>query len=232
MTRWKKRIKRIIIFATACLVFSSALPCIFTISLCLASDNVSIFDPDNLSIFQNDTRVLDGTWIGDSNQEALAVIETSDGELHLSILQKVTENSYSVVSMSSGFLSHEDYYNNPHQLLDHMKDGHPYFDITTEEQWMYIEFEKNDSGEWLVSSLVIEDRESGERISCNCEVNTLSVWVFSIAYPRINWPFLHEELTLNHFDLSSFFSECKRALVYIEEIKGRGCYNQALEVEW
>ena len=95
-----------------------------------------------------------------------------------------------------------------------------------------MELGKNDSGEWLVSSLLIENLESGERLSCNCDVDTLSVGVFSIAYPRINWPFLHEELILDHFDLSLFVSECKRALAYIEEVKGRSCDYQVLEIEW
>lgn len=207
---------------------------VFTISLSSASDdNVSLFNPNNLSILHDNIRVLDGTWIGDSNQEALAIVETlTDDELHLGILQKVAADSYSVVSMSSGLLSSADYYNNPHQLLDHMKDGHPYFDITTDKQWVYIEFEKNDSGEWLVSSLLIENRDSSERISCNCDVDTQSVWVFSVAYPRINWPFLHEELLLNHFDLHSFTYECNRALAYIEEEKGRNHNYQVLEIEW
>ena len=117
-----------------CIWIIATLSCIFTISLSSASDDISLFNPNNLSILHDDIRVLEGTWIGDSNHEALAVVETSsDGELHLSILQKVADGSYSVVSMSSGFLSPADYYNNPHQLLDHMKDGHPYFDITTDK---------------------------------------------------------------------------------------------------
>ena len=211
----------------------ATLSCIFTVLPSSASDHVSLFDPNNISVLQDNISILEGTWIGNSNQEALAVIESSpDGELHLGILQESTEDSYSVVSMSSGFLSPDDYSNNPHQLLDHMKDGHPYFDMTTDEQWMYIEFEKNDSGEWLVSNLVLENRESGERLSCNCDVDALSVWVFSTAYPRINWPFLHDELTLDRFSLSSFASECKRALAYMEEVKDQKRDSQTLEIEW
>ena len=206
---------------------------ILSIPFSALSSDASMFDPNKLSIVQENIKVLDGTWIADSIQEALTVVESfEDHKLHLCIIQRNEVGHYSIVSISSGILPLDDYYNNPHLLLDHMKDGHPYFDITTDKQWMYIELEKNDLGEWLVASLLIENLESGERLTCNCNVDTLSVWVYSIAYPRIKWPFLHDELILEDFDINSFAFECKRALSYIEEIKDRSYDYQALKIEW
>ena len=133
--------------------------------------------------------------------------------------------------MSSGILSLDDYNSNPHQLFDHMNDGHPYFDITTDEQWLYIEVTKNEE-EWFISSFLVEDSSSGVRVTCDCNLDTQSAWVYAIAYPRINWPFLKKEMVLDHFDIASFTSRCERALSYLEEWKGKEHNLQILEIEW
>ena len=214
--------------------------CLFTVLLCMtitsagaSPTDASVFDTNEISVVQTDIKILDGTWIAGATEEALAAVESlTDHEVHLCILRKEETGCYTVVSMSLGILPLEDYESNPHQLLDHMNDGHPYFDITTDTQWLYIEVTKGNEEEWLISSFLVEDNASGERITCDCNLDTLSAWVYDIAYPRINWPFLKEELLLDHFDISSFTSRCERALAYLEEWRGKEHNLQILEIEW
>ncbi|MDO4837471.1 MAG: hypothetical protein Q4B32_03650 [Clostridia bacterium] len=210
----------------------TVLLCMTFISASASPIDASVFNANEISVVQTDIKILDGAWTAGSTEEAFAAVESlTDHEVHLCILQKEETGCYTVVSMSSGILSLDDYNSNPHQLLDHLNDGHPYFDITTDEQWLYIEVTKNEE-EWFISSFLVEDSASGDRVTCDCNLDTQSAWVYAIAYPRINWPFLKEEMMLDHFDIASFTSRCERALSYLEEWKGKEHYLQVLEIEW
>ncbi|MDO4837472.1 MAG: hypothetical protein Q4B32_03655 [Clostridia bacterium] len=195
--------------------------------------DASVFNVNEISVVQTDIKILDGAWIAGATEEALAAVESlTDHEVHLCILQKEETGCYTVASMSSGILSPEAYENSTHQLLDHLADGHPYFDITTDEQWLYIQVEKSDENEWYISAFSVRNIDAEEGLNCECNLETLSAWVYSMARPRINWPFLHEELILDYFELSSFISECERASSYLQEVASKGHNIQVLEIEW
>ena len=214
--------------------------CLFTVLLCMTITSAgaspidaSVFDTNEISVVQTDIKILDGTWIAGATEEALAAVESlTDHEVHLCILRKEETGCYTVVSMSLGILSPEIYENSTHQLLDHLADGHPYFDITTDERWLYIQMEKSDAEEWYVSAFSVKSIEAEEGLNGECNLDTLSVWVYSMARPRINWPFLREEMMLDHFDISSFAIECERALLYLKEIGSKGHNLQVMEIEW
>ena len=207
--------------------------CMTVLSAGASPTDASVFDVSEISVVQTEIKILDGAWIAGSTEEALAAVESlTDNEVHLCILRKEETGCYTVISMSSGILSPEIYENSTHQLLDHLADGHPYFDITTDEQWLYIQVEKSDEDEWFISAFSVRNIDAEEGLNCECNLDTLSAWVYSMARPRINWPFLREELILDHFDLRSFVSECERALLYLQGLGSKKHNFQTMEIEW
>ena len=67
----------------------AVLLCMTFISASASTSDLSAFDANEISVARTDIKILDGTWIAGSTEEALATVASlTDNEIHLCILQK------------------------------------------------------------------------------------------------------------------------------------------------